>query len=225
VPDTSSVPNLREGVPMGRGKHLAYGLIFVGPLVACTAIELFGTKHSMELALALFLVPIFLVVGFKEEKHSRLIRPNCSEYGPAPCYWVGCGLCVYLIGSIFSVLGIGFIGIIDKQEPSEEIAVKAIMGAIALFFGILGLVAGLQMIIKRKRLKIVLSEQALHVTDVFRENDVPYSDIRKVETRGEKVVLEIAGRSFYYPISDSSFSSELEKKAFVEELFKRIGNV
>jgi hypothetical protein len=196
---------------MRRRQYLLYGLIFLGPLAGIVSLALIGLRHSAEAVLSVFLV-LCCFSGLREKTPTGLVQPDATEYGPTPGYRLVSGLFVYSIGSVFSVLGIGFIGIIDKQEPTESIAEKAVVGLLFLFFGALALLAGLRMIIKRNRLKIVLAEEALHVADVFRQDDIPYSQIRNVVKGFEAVVLEVDGRCFFYPISDNSPNRTGKKK-------------
>jgi hypothetical protein len=99
---------------------------------------------------------------------------------------------------------------------------KWVLGAVLLLVGMLGVTAGLLIVIERNRLNIVMTDQAVHVGRLLRTDAIPYRDIRRVESGIDCVLLEVSGKQFHYPILDTYFHSAQERISFMEELSKRV---
>src|SRR5437870_3903985 len=98
------------------------------------------------------------------------------EFGCKPWSLGVAGVFVCLAGTLFVSFGACSLLLLSGEYHSTATA----LGIVFLLLGALAGVTGVMMVIRRKRLRIVLSDQSVRVGRVFGTDDIPYGDIREV---------------------------------------------
>jgi len=149
------------------------------------------------------------------------MQPGLLQFGPGPRSWMMLGIWVCMAGLVALLFGVGWLWTLAEHEALLSHWEATVFGAVCLVFGVLFTVDGLLLILQRKRLKIVISDQAVHIGRLCRTDDIiAFTDIRRVRRGLDCVVLEVENRRFPYPLDH--FKSMEEQVSFVEELSKRI---
>jgi hypothetical protein len=150
------------------------------------------------------------------------MRSDPLQFGAGPRSWMISGILVCLAGLVPLFLGMGFLWTLAEHGSLQSHG-GTILGVGCVLFGMLFVVDGLLIVVQRKRLKIALSGQAVHVGRLCRSDDViAFTDIRRVRRGLDGVLLEVVNRRLPYPID--SFKSLEEQASFIEELSRRISS-
>jgi hypothetical protein len=163
-------------------------------------------------------VKIPLSIGGEE------MRPDFLQFGYGPRSWAIAGVFVCLAGLVALFFGGVILWPLAEHEAPLSVG-GTILGVGCVLFGMLFTVDGLLLVTHRKRLKITISDEAVHIGRLWRTDDIiAFRDIRRVRSGSDCVLLEVRNRKLLYRILDSYFNSMRERTSFIEELSERICN-
>jgi hypothetical protein len=156
------------------------------------------------------------------ERVAEMVSSDCLQFGSQPRSWFVEGVVFLLAGTLFCSFGVYLLLIICEEERLST-GGNIMLCLVFMSLGLLALLVGVMEVVKRNKLRIVMTGQAIRVGTITGSIVIPYKDIRRVTDGIDDVLLEIADKLCLVAIEHGRFTSMRERGAFMEVLSKIIG--